>query len=187
MMTLSAPRSHLAAAVQPLHFALVACSLGQVLVACTTQGVACVLLGDTQAQLEQDLRSRFPSAPCQPADAPSMQRLRPMLEQVVAQIEHPQATCEVALDVRGTEFQQRVWRALQTIPMGHTVSYAQLAQQLGQPTAARAVAAACAANPVAVLVPCHRVVRSDGQLAGYRWGLARKQALLMREGVRLPS
>jgi len=123
------------------------------------------------------LRRRFPAALIWPADA----ELAEWAERIVRFVTAPDAQPDLPLDIRGTAFQARVWRALQRIPPGRTASYSEIAAALGQPTAVRAVAGACAANKLALLVPCHRVVRNDGGLAGYRWGIARKRALLARE------
>ena len=160
-----------------LHFAVSPCSLGQVLVAASDQGVCAILLGDAPGPLEDELRSRFPAAQLERADA----GFSDTVALVVSLIDDPSAGFTLPLDVRGTAFQQRVWEALRRIPSGATTTYSELANLLGAPKAVRAVASACAANPVAVAIPCHRVVRRDGALAGYRWGLARKEALLARE------
>lgn len=152
-------------------------SLGTVFVACTAAGVCAVLLGDDPAALEADLRARFPRRECAPAGA----ALAGVIARVVAAIETPSAGFALPLDIQGTAFQQRVWSALRAVPAGTTTDYAALAASIGTPGGARAVAGACAANPIAVAVPCHRVVRGDGGLAGYRWGLDRKRALLRRE------
>jgi AraC family transcriptional regulator of adaptative response/methylated-DNA-[protein]-cysteine methyltransferase len=158
------------------------------LVASTSSGVCAIGLGDEQAGLVAALQQRFPKAQlCGPADghgesgAESL-ALQTALAEVIRSIDTGTAL-EVALDIRGTPFQQQVWQALQAIPPGHTASYGDIARRLGQPKAVRAVAQACAANLLAVVIPCHRVVRSDGQLSGYRWGVARKAALLAREAA----
>lgn len=160
-----------------LVFAVRACSLGQVLVAATRQGIAAILLGDDGMAMKSDLTQRFARAHITDA----AEDLRPLLGEVLLSIDAPLRPMRLPLDLRGTMFQQRVWNALQAIPPGETRSYSQVADAIGAPGGSRAVAAACAANPVAVLVPCHRVIRSDGALAGYRWGLERKRALLTRE------
>jgi len=153
------------------------CSLGVILVAATGTGICAILLGDDAEVLLHDLRLRFPRA--------QLQGTEPAFEQLVSRaieaIEHPGTAPELPLDIRGTAFQQRVWEALRRIPPGTTATYTEIAERLGRPKAVRAVAAACAANPIAVAVPCHRVVRRDGDLAGYRWGLERKHELLKRE------
>jgi AraC family transcriptional regulator of adaptative response/methylated-DNA-[protein]-cysteine methyltransferase len=148
-----------------------------VLVATSDRGVVAVLLGDADAALRAELVARFARADCMPAAAP----LRRAMAAVVRCVDGQGRDPGLPLDLRGTAFQQRLWALLGTIPAGTTVSYQDLATRLSMPAGARAVAAACAANPVAVLVPCHRVVRADGGLAGYRWGLDRKRALLARE------
>jgi AraC family transcriptional regulator of adaptative response/methylated-DNA-[protein]-cysteine methyltransferase len=153
-------------------------SLGHVLVARTRQGLCAVLIGDDPSALHQDLRSRFGGVNwAQSAD------MHCWLSQVLHHIEHPHLPLDLPLDATGSAFQRKVWSALQGIPAGQTVSYSDIAQMIGSPSSVRAVAGACAANPLAVVVPCHRVIRRDGGLSGYRWGLARKQALLAREGL----
>jgi len=160
-----------------ISFGIAESPLGKVLVAVTGAGVCAVAFGDLESELEDDLRSRFALAEIRRDDAGLGETLR----QVVARLsEHPLAA-ELPLDVRATAFQRRVWTALQAIPRGETRSYAQVASVIGQPTAVRAVARACASNPVAVVIPCHRVVGSDGKLNGYRWGVDRKRRLLELE------
>jgi len=161
-----------------LHFAISPCALGQVLVAASERGICAILLGDAPGPLEDELRSRFPAARLELADT----GFSDTVARVVALIDEPSGGFALPLDVRGTAFQQRVWEALRRIPSGSTTTYSELAKLLGSPKAVRAVASACAANPVAVAIPCHRVVRRDGALAGYRWGLERKKALLALEG-----
>ncbi len=153
--------------------------LGRALVAVTERGVCAVLLGDDVAALEADLRAEFPKAQLQRVDDGRDEFLAPRLREVAAALADRHA--RVPVELVGTAFQQRVWQALMRIPAGETRSYADIAATLGQPTAARAVARACAGNRVAVLVPCHRVLRGDGSLGGFRWGLPRKQQLLSRE------
>ena len=162
-----------------IRFATGQCSLGALLVASSERGVCAILLGDDADALPRDLAARFPRAKLLRADA----RLERCLAQVVALVETPSLGLDLPLDVRGTAFQQRVWQALRAIPAGSTVSYTELAARIGAPRAVRAVAHACASNAVAVAIPCHRVVRSDGDLAGYRWGLERKRALLEKEAA----
>lgn len=163
-----------------LYYTVRSCTLGQVLVAGTAQGLAAVLLGDSRSALVQDMQQRFAH---HRLDTGSMQ-VHAWSDAVLAQLEHPAQPHTLPLaPLGGTDFQRAVWQALQTIPAGQTCTYTALAQRLGKPQAVRAVASACAANPLAVLVPCHRVVRSDGGLGGYRWGLARKQWLLQAEGA----
>ena len=156
---------------------VVATRFGHVLVAATPRGICRVALGDAAAPLEAGLAAEFPHATIDPADA----ALRAHLAAVLRAIEGGTAAAAPALDTTGTAFEQRVWRALQAIPFGETRSYQEVARAIGRPTAARAVARACAANPVALVVPCHRVVRADGAAGGYRWGAARKAALLAHE------
>ncbi|MEG0044380.1 MAG: methylated-DNA--[protein]-cysteine S-methyltransferase [Comamonas sp.] len=162
---------------QTIRFALAECSLGSLLVASTAQGVCCVLLGDDPQLLIEDLQQRFAAAELIGADGQYEQTVA----QVVSLIEQPKLGLALPLDIQGTAFQQRVWQALQKIPAGQTLSYSELARQMGMPQSARAVASAVAANPIAVAVPCHRVLRNDGSISGYRWGVERKRALLLRE------
>jgi AraC family transcriptional regulator of adaptative response/methylated-DNA-[protein]-cysteine methyltransferase len=162
---------------ETIRFAVAQCSLGALLVAATGKGICSILLGDDPDALVRDLQDRFPRAELIGAEG-TFERT---VAQVVAFVEAPRIGLDLPLDVRGTAFQQRVWQALRAIPAGRTVGYAELAAQLGMPQGARAVAGACAANPVAVAIPCHRVVRNDGSISGYRWGVARKHALLERE------
>ncbi|WP_159994122.1 bifunctional DNA-binding transcriptional regulator/O6-methylguanine-DNA methyltransferase Ada [Roseomonas sp. 18066] len=165
-----------------IRFALGECSLGSVLVAATARGICAIQLGDTPEPLLEALQSRFPKARLIGGDAD----FEALVARVVALVEQPAGPGaeSLPLDIRGTAFQQRVWKALREIPVGRTESYAEVAARLGQPSAVRAVARACATNEIAVVIPCHRVVRTGGALAGYRWGLARKQALLEREAGR---
>jgi AraC family transcriptional regulator of adaptative response/methylated-DNA-[protein]-cysteine methyltransferase len=156
---------------------VVACSLGRALVAATAHGLCAILLGDDDEALFADLLARFPHAEHRRGDRGFENSVRAAIACVDGQATDP----GLPLDVRGTAFQQRVWAALRALPKGRTIDYAGLARSLGMPRGARAVAAACAANPLAVVVPCHRVVRGDGDLAGYRWGVERKRALLARE------
>ncbi len=160
-----------------IRFAIGECSLGAILVAASARGVCAILLGDDPDALARDLQDRFPRAEIIGADAGFEQTVA----RVVASVEAPGLGLDLPLDVRGTAFQQRVWQALRDIPAGETASYAQVAGRIGMPKAARAVAQACAANALAVAIPCHRVVRNDGNLSGYRWGVERKRALLDRE------
>ena len=162
---------------ETIRFALARCSLGALLVATTPRGICAILLGDDAALLLHDLHARFPQAELQEAE-PGFERT---LLDVVAFVDAPRIGLSLPLDVRGTAFQQRVWDALRQVPAGQTVSYAELAARLGMPQGARAVASACAANPAAIAIPCHRVVRNDGALSGYRWGVERKRKLLDRE------
>jgi AraC family transcriptional regulator of adaptative response/methylated-DNA-[protein]-cysteine methyltransferase len=161
-----------------IRFAIGACSLGAILVAATDKGICAILMGDDPDLLARDLQDRFPRAELRGADAD----FEATVAKVVGFVEAPAIGLDLPLDVRGTVFQQRVWQALRAIPSGATVSYAELAVQVGVASGARAIAGACAANPIAVAIPCHRVVRQDGSISGYRWGVERKAALLKREG-----
>ncbi|WP_428851890.1 bifunctional DNA-binding transcriptional regulator/O6-methylguanine-DNA methyltransferase Ada [Imbroritus primus] len=160
-----------------IRFAIAASALGALLVAQSTRGICAIALGDDADQLARDLQDRFPQAMLV-GDDPDFART---VAQVVGFVEMPALGLDLPLDIRGTAFQQRVWQALREVPAGETVSYTELAQRLGVPRAVRAVASACAANTLAVAVPCHRVVRQDGSLSGYRWGVERKRALIDRE------
>lgn len=162
-----------------LRWSLVPTALGQALVAVTERGVCAVLLGEDAGALEADLRAEFPRASLQRVDAGRDEFLAPRVRAVAEALSDRAGA--VPVELIGTAFQQRVWEALMRIPAGETRSYAELADSLGMPRGARAVARACAGNRVAVLVPCHRVIRGDGSLGGYRWGLPRKQALLDSE------
>jgi AraC family transcriptional regulator of adaptative response/methylated-DNA-[protein]-cysteine methyltransferase len=149
-------------------------------VAASEVGVCAILIGDDPDALARDLQDRFPRAELIGGDAAFEQ----LVAKVVGLVEAPGLGVDLPLDVRGTAFQQRVWQALREIPAGRTVSYADLARRIGAPKSVRAVAQACGANALAVAIPCHRVVRNDGALAGYRWGVERKRALLERESRR---
>jgi AraC family transcriptional regulator of adaptative response/methylated-DNA-[protein]-cysteine methyltransferase len=162
---------------EAIRFALGQCSLGGILVAATEKGIVAITLGDDPEALLQDLQRRFPSAALVGGDA----EFERMVATVVGFVEAPEAGLDLPLDIRGAAFQQRVWQALRAIPAGATTSYSEIARRIGAPNAARAVAKACADNALAVAIPCHRVVRSDGALSGYRWGIDRKRALLDRE------
>jgi AraC family transcriptional regulator of adaptative response/methylated-DNA-[protein]-cysteine methyltransferase len=158
--------------------------LGKILVATTASGICAVAIGNLESELEDDLRARFALAEINRDDAGLGDALRQVLSQLT---EHPLAA-DLPLDIRATAFQRRVWTALGAIPRGETRSYAQVANEIGQPSAVRAVAQACAANPVAVVIPCHRVIGSNGKLTGYRWGVERKLRLLQIEkGVTVPA
>lgn len=162
-----------------IRFAVGQCSLGAVLVASSARGVCAILLGDDPEPLVCDLQARFPKAELIGGEA----AYEHLVARVIGAIEAPRTGWDLPLDIRGTAFQQRVWQALRDIPPGCTLSYAALAERLGLPRAVRAVAGACAANALAVAIPCHRVVRRDGSLSGYRWGVERKRTLLEREGA----
>ena len=162
-----------------IRFALGECSLGAILVARSPRGICAIALGDDPEALLRNLQDRFPRAALIGADADFEREVAA----VIGHVEAPQTGLCLPLDVRGTAFQQRVWQALREIPPGTTLSYTEMAQRVGQPSAVRAVASAIAANTLAVAIPCHRVVRQDGSLSGYRWGVARKQALLDMEST----
>ncbi|GJE61316.1 bifunctional DNA-binding transcriptional regulator/O6-methylguanine-DNA methyltransferase Ada [Methylobacterium trifolii] len=164
---------------QAIRFAVGQCSLGAILVAATDRGVCAILLGDDPEPLVRDLQDCFPKADLI-GDDPGFAAL---VAQVVGLVEAPGRGLDLPLDIGGTAFQQRVWEALRRIPPGTTATYAEVARAIGEPAAVRAVARACGANALAVAIPCHRVVRADGALSGYRWGVARKRDLLAREGV----
>jgi AraC family transcriptional regulator of adaptative response/methylated-DNA-[protein]-cysteine methyltransferase len=165
---------------EEIKFAVGQTSLGAILVASSKKGVAAILLGDDPDKLVRNLQDRFPNARLIGAD----RDYEALVAQVVGFVEAPRIGLDLPLDVRGTAFQERVWKALQEIPAGSTVSYAEIARRIGAPKSVRAVAGACAANKLAVAIPCHRVVRNDGALSGYAWGVDRKRALLDREASR---
>jgi len=165
---------------EEIRFAVGETALGAILVASSWKGVAAILLGDDPDELVRNLQDRFPKAHLIGAD----RKYEALVARVVGFVEMPEIGLDLPLDVRGTAFQQRVWQALQEIPVGETVSYAEIARRIGSPKSVRAVAGACAANALAVAIPCHRVVRNDGSLAGYAWGVERKRALLGREAGR---
>ena len=160
-----------------IRYAIVQCYLGWVLVAATDRGICRIDLDDSREVLRKRLEVTFPSASFLEDDAD----IGHITTQTIAFLEEPAAGLDLPLDIQGTAFQHRVWTALQRIPFGQTASYGEIARQIGDPKAARAVAGACASNPVAVAIPCHRVVKSDGGLGGYRWGIERKRVLLERE------
>jgi AraC family transcriptional regulator of adaptative response/methylated-DNA-[protein]-cysteine methyltransferase len=160
-----------------IRFAIGDCSLGSILVAQSERGVCAIFMSDDPEALVRELQDRFPNAKLVGGDATFEQTVA----KVVGFVESPSVGLDLPLDVRGTAFQQRVWQALRNIPLGSTASYTEIAARVGLPRGARAVAQACAANSVAVAIPCHRVVRTDGSLSGYRWGVERKRALLERE------
>ena len=162
---------------ETIRFVTVVTPLGWALVAATPRGICMTALGDDRDSLAAALQERFPRAELVPEDA----GLRQWADRIVRFITAPERNLDLPLDIRGTAFQARVWRALRKIPLGKTASYTEIAAALGQPKAVRAVAQACAANKLALIVPCHRVIRSDGELGGYRWGLERKRELLSRE------
>ncbi len=172
------PSSYRAGGVDTeMRFAVGQCSLGAILVAASERGVCAIFLGDDPEVLTRELQDRFPKATLVGGDAEFEQ----WVAKVVGLVESPGRGLDLPLDVRGTAFQQRVWQALRVVPPGTTVSYSDIANRIGAPKSVRAVAQACAANALAVAIPCHRVVRRDGGLSGYRWGVERKRALLARE------
>ncbi len=160
-----------------IRYATAECSLGLMLVAASAKGVCSIMLGDEPEVLEQELRNRFPRAKLIAGD----REFGKLVAKVVAYVEAPRKGIDLPLDVRGTAFQHQVWAALRDIPPGETATYGDIARRIGKPAAVRAVGTACGANPIAVAIPCHRVLGSDGKLTGYRWGTARKRALLDRE------
>jgi AraC family transcriptional regulator of adaptative response/methylated-DNA-[protein]-cysteine methyltransferase len=162
---------------EDIRFAIGESSLGTILVASSKKGVVSILLGDDPETLIQNLQDRFPKANLIGAD----RDYEAQVARVIGAVEAPSLGLDLPLDVRGTAFQHRVWQALQEVPAGHTVSYAEVARRIGSPKSARAVAGACTGNNLAVAIPCHRVVRSDGSLSGYAWGVERKRKLLDRE------
>ena len=164
-----------------IRFAVGECSLGSILVAASDLGICSIALGNHPHALVRELQDRFPNANLIGGD----KQFERLVARVVAFVENPSAGLELPLHVQGTAFQQRVWKALSEIPCGKTRTYSELAQKLGQPNATRAVAGACAANTLAVAIPCHRVVRTNGALSGYRWGVERKEKLLHIEGARI--
>jgi AraC family transcriptional regulator, regulatory protein of adaptative response / methylated-DNA-[protein]-cysteine methyltransferase len=161
-----------------IRFAIAESSLGSILVAATDRGVCAITLGDEPEALLRDLQDRFPRAQLAGGDA----AFEATVAAVIGLVEAPASGLDLPLDLKGTSFQLRVWQALRSIPAGQTATYGEIARRLGVPRASRAVGAAIAANPVAIAVPCHRVIRSDGGLSGYHWGVERKRALLAREG-----
>ncbi len=179
MLGMTPSRFRAGAPNEEIRFAVGQTSLGAILVASSAKGVVAILLGDDPDALLRDLQDRFPKARLIGAD----RDFEALVAKVVGLVETPGMGLELPLDVRGTAFQQRVWQALQQIPAGQTVSYAEIASRIGAPKSVRAVAGACAANKIAVAIPCHRVVRHDGALSGYAWGVERKRALLGREAA----
>ena len=166
-------------AAATISFAVVPCSLGFVIIALSEQLIRSIMVGDDPEMLMSDLQNQFPNDAIEVVDKDDG-----LVARVVEMIDRPGQAAELPLDIRGTEFQMSVWDALQNVPAGTTVSYAALAEQIGAPDAARDVAQACAANPLAVAIPCHRAVHANGDLADYRWGIERKRVLLEREAKR---
>jgi AraC family transcriptional regulator of adaptative response/methylated-DNA-[protein]-cysteine methyltransferase len=163
-----------------IRFAIDECSLGSILVAASEKGICAILMGDDPGALQRELQHRFPRAAFTPADA----AFETSVAKVVAFVDAPRIGLDLPLDIRGTAFQQRVWQALCEVPLGSTASYTEIAEKIGAPKAVRAVAQACAANAIAVAIPCHRILRNDGGISGYRWGVERKRALLKREAAK---
>ena len=155
--------------------------VGRLLLAATVRGVCCLMIGDSDRRLEKDLRQEYPHAVVRRNDRILAAQVRSMLEHIRGKTPH----VKLPIDLRATTFQWRVWRQLQTIPYGETRTYREVAAAIGKPTATRAVARACATNPVALLIPCHRVIRTDGSMGGYRWGIPRKEKLLEQERNRV--
>jgi AraC family transcriptional regulator of adaptative response/methylated-DNA-[protein]-cysteine methyltransferase len=166
--------------MRQIHYDIGSSSLGRVLVATNDKGVCAIFMADTDDELISQLRDRFPNA----GHTRDAHRLARTLARAIGFVESPTGKLDLPLDPSGTEFQRRVWRALQRIPVGATASYADIARRIDAPTSFRAVAQACGANPIALAIPCHRVVRNDGALSGYRWGVTRKRVLLEREAAR---
>jgi AraC family transcriptional regulator, regulatory protein of adaptative response / methylated-DNA-[protein]-cysteine methyltransferase len=164
---------------ETIRFAIGGCSLGSILVASSERGVCAISMGNDPATLVKDLENRFPKANLIGGD----DDFEKLVAKVIGFIEAPRIGLDLPLDVQGTAFQKRVWEALREIPAGATASYSEIANRIGMPKSIRAVAQACAANAIAVAIPCHRVMRNDRHLSGYRWGVERKRALLKREGV----
>ena len=162
-----------------IRYAVSASSLGAVMIACSARGLCAVLMGDDEEALVRHLRDRFPRAEIGAGGAEEDEVAR----EVAALVESPGGEVSVPLDVSGTEFQRAVWAALREIPAGETATYAEIAARIGRPRSVRAVGAACGANALALVIPCHRVVRSDGGLSGFLWGVERKRRLLMTEGA----
>jgi AraC family transcriptional regulator of adaptative response/methylated-DNA-[protein]-cysteine methyltransferase len=177
MLGMTPSRYRAGGANEEIKFAVGQTSLGAILVASTKKGVAAILLGGDPDELVRNLQDRFPKAHLIGAD----RDYEDLVARVVGFVEAPRIGLDLPLDVRGTAFQERVWKALQEVPAGATVSYAEIARRIGAPKSVRAVAGACAANKLAVAIPCHRVVRNDGSLSGYAWGVDRKRALIDRE------
>jgi len=166
-----------------IDYATAKSSLGYLLVAATSKGICAVRLGDTAGALEADLRSEYAAAQIRKSDGP----LDDAVKQILDHLNGKQPHLALPLDIRATAFQRQVWQALQSIPYGATRSYSDVAKSIGRPQAVRAVARACASNPVALVIPCHRVIREDKSMGGYRWGLDRKGALLEKEKRRKPD
>ncbi|TAI66640.1 methylated-DNA--[protein]-cysteine S-methyltransferase [Bradyrhizobium sp. Leo170] len=167
------------AAVEMLFYATGECALGKVLVARSANGVCAILLGADSGELEADLAARFPEAMLVANEA----IVRDDLAKVIRFVDKPAEGLHLALDMRGTALQRRVWDKMRSIPVGRTVTYMELARWISPMASARVIAGACAANPIALAIPCHRVIRTDGDLAGYRWGIERKRELIRKEAI----
>src|SRR5258708_40361563 len=167
------------ATADSISYAISVCALGQVLLARSASGVCAILIGADEHELEADLAARFPKSKLSINEAD----VHDHLAKVIRFVDRPSEGLGLALDLRGTPFQRRVWETLRTIPVGTTVTYTELAHRIGAPNSARAVAGACASNPIALAIPCHRMVRRNGDLAGYRWGVERKRELIKREAM----
>jgi AraC family transcriptional regulator of adaptative response/methylated-DNA-[protein]-cysteine methyltransferase len=161
-----------------MRFAVGECSLGSILVAASDKGITAIAIGDDPQGLVREVQDWFPAAKLIGGD----RDFEKVVAKVLAFVEHPRKNLDLPLDVQGTAFQQRVWKALRDIPLGTTATYADIAKRIGKPKAIRAVGSACGANKICIAIPCHRVVRTDGSLSGYRWGLKIKSALIDREG-----
>ncbi len=162
---------------EKIHYSIRECSLGSALIAHSVQGICAIMLSDNLAELTSELKNRFPKAEC----ILDEKKFAALTTKIIKHIESPSVSFDFTLDIRGSAFQQKVWRQLQKISFGKTVTYTDIAKKIGAPKAVRAVANACGANAIAVLIPCHRVIRRDGSLSGYRWGIERKTALLKLE------
>jgi AraC family transcriptional regulator of adaptative response/methylated-DNA-[protein]-cysteine methyltransferase len=179
-ITFTKPQTRAEAATdgrETLSYAVGKSTLGSVLMASSAKGVAAILIGDDIPVLVAELRASFPDVALRAVDDDRL------IGRVVGLVEDPSGSIDLPLDIRGTPFQEKVWAALRTIPAGATATYSDLAARVGDPKAVRAVASACAANKLAVAIPCHRVLRTDGSLSGYRWGVERKRALIEREAA----
>jgi AraC family transcriptional regulator of adaptative response/methylated-DNA-[protein]-cysteine methyltransferase len=175
------PRAFRAGAPETtIRFAVGQSSLGSILVAASERGICAILMGDDSEALLRDLQKRFPKAALAPGD----RAFETWVAKVVAFVDAPRIGLDLPLDIRGTAFQQRVWQAMCEVPPGSTASYTEIAKRIGAPKSVRAVAQACAANAIAVAIPCHRILRNDGGISGYRWGVERKRALLKREAAK---
>jgi AraC family transcriptional regulator of adaptative response/methylated-DNA-[protein]-cysteine methyltransferase len=178
-LRLTPPATHANVAVDTLSYATGECALGQVLVARSVKGVCAILIGDDHAELKADLADRFPQATLVANGAVVYDGLA----KVIRFVDKPTKGLRLTLDMRGTPLQRRVWEKMRAIPVGRTVTYMELARWISPLASARVIAGACAANPIALAIPCHRVIRTDGDLAGYRWGIERKRELIRKEAM----